>query len=698
MSENIKTCYEIKVILSNAFEGKTNMKIGRNAPCPCGSGKKYKKCCLNKAVTPPETLHYKRLSKVLDNIMPQLIDHGHAVYGEMASSAAMYEFFGWPEPDEFPDEETTTRAGLLFWPWFVFNWEYERMEDEDQILDGPEDTTIAEHFMDSKRIDLQSLEGKLIMAANRSPYSFLEIVTVQPGRSVQVRDVLTGAEVTVQEILGSEVMTAGDIIFGRVVEVDGVGMFLGMSANVLPPRVKPELIAFRRSLSRSRRRVTDEDLYEWDPEIREVFIKIDRTLHTLPELRNTDGDPMEFHKLIYDIESANLALEMLAPLCVTENIDAIKAAAEKDNSGNIRHAIFDWNRRENLMVKAMPNTVLGHIDIAGNKMTVAVNSAKRAETIRKTIEERLGAAATLRLDQISDLESMMKRADGAMPPENELMEHPEVQQLVEKMLRTHWNQWIDQEIPALGYKTPRQSARSADGREAVEALLLDAQKMATNDPDRSNLERELIADVRRRLRLDSPRRQRPAINDTTQLTERMAQIEDIITDFGNTRLNVTYTGFAQSLLHLIAGTDSLNIHRGRIEIWAAAIVYAIAQLNFLFSIETPNHLTPDELCSWFKVKKTTVSNKAAAIRTAMDLFYDDERFCAPHITRIFRFIEDENGFILPSTVSGPESGDMPAPLPLNPSSVKVEKSSDQANVPEKKEKKGSDRQLSLFGD
>ena len=23
------------------------MKIGRNAPCPCGSGKKYKKCCLS---------------------------------------------------------------------------------------------------------------------------------------------------------------------------------------------------------------------------------------------------------------------------------------------------------------------------------------------------------------------------------------------------------------------------------------------------------------------------------------------------------------------------------------------------------------------------------------------------------------------------------------------------------------------------
>ena len=28
------------------------MKIGRNAPCPCGSGKKYKKCCLSREGAP----------------------------------------------------------------------------------------------------------------------------------------------------------------------------------------------------------------------------------------------------------------------------------------------------------------------------------------------------------------------------------------------------------------------------------------------------------------------------------------------------------------------------------------------------------------------------------------------------------------------------------------------------------------------
>ena len=33
--------YELEVI-------STEPKIGRNDPCPCGSGKKYKKCYLNK--------------------------------------------------------------------------------------------------------------------------------------------------------------------------------------------------------------------------------------------------------------------------------------------------------------------------------------------------------------------------------------------------------------------------------------------------------------------------------------------------------------------------------------------------------------------------------------------------------------------------------------------------------------------------
>lgn len=39
---------------------KKKAKIGRNSPCPCGSGLKYKKCCLRKGKAPPQTFESTR--------------------------------------------------------------------------------------------------------------------------------------------------------------------------------------------------------------------------------------------------------------------------------------------------------------------------------------------------------------------------------------------------------------------------------------------------------------------------------------------------------------------------------------------------------------------------------------------------------------------------------------------------------------
>ena len=37
---------------ASAVPAQPHLKIGRNDPCPCGSGKKYKKCCLLKNESP----------------------------------------------------------------------------------------------------------------------------------------------------------------------------------------------------------------------------------------------------------------------------------------------------------------------------------------------------------------------------------------------------------------------------------------------------------------------------------------------------------------------------------------------------------------------------------------------------------------------------------------------------------------------
>lgn len=46
------------------------MKIGRNNTCPCGSGKKYKKCCLKKRekIFIGEDLFYKQIKPLYKNV------------------------------------------------------------------------------------------------------------------------------------------------------------------------------------------------------------------------------------------------------------------------------------------------------------------------------------------------------------------------------------------------------------------------------------------------------------------------------------------------------------------------------------------------------------------------------------------------------------------------------------------------------
>jgi SWIM/SEC-C metal-binding protein len=36
---------DLEILLNPQKTKITEEKVGRNAPCPCGSGKKYKKCC-----------------------------------------------------------------------------------------------------------------------------------------------------------------------------------------------------------------------------------------------------------------------------------------------------------------------------------------------------------------------------------------------------------------------------------------------------------------------------------------------------------------------------------------------------------------------------------------------------------------------------------------------------------------------------
>ncbi len=80
-----------------------------------------------------------------------------------------------------------------------------------------------------------------------------------------------------------------------------------------------------------------------------------------------------------------------------------------------------------------------------------------------------------------------------------LMQLPEVRQRFDEMLARHYSGWLDSKLPALGNRTPRESVRDPDGREAVARLIAQIERDgARQSPP---LDAGIVAMLRRELGL-----------------------------------------------------------------------------------------------------------------------------------------------------------------------------------------------------
>ena len=61
--------------------------IGRNDPCPCGSGKKYKKCCESKETISIEKVKTEELERVLQTFYDEYPERkDYAAFGDYAAN------------------------------------------------------------------------------------------------------------------------------------------------------------------------------------------------------------------------------------------------------------------------------------------------------------------------------------------------------------------------------------------------------------------------------------------------------------------------------------------------------------------------------------------------------------------------------------------------------------------------------------
>lgn len=195
------------------------------------------------------------------------------------------------------------------------------------------------------------------------------------------------------------------------------------------------------------------------------------------------------HKLIFEIESPDDIFEALHELCFNTSREELLDDAEIDKSGKITSIDFSWLKKGNKKHKTWDNTVWGHIKIDGKKMVVEVNSKERSDLFQKEIKKRMPTGWKLNSTLIESIESQLKEAKTsktkkiAMAKEQEeMMSNPEIRKHMEDMMKTHWDNWIMDSIPALGGLRPVDAVKTKDGREALDALLTQFERDADSRP------------------------------------------------------------------------------------------------------------------------------------------------------------------------------------------------------------------------
>ena len=84
-------------------------------------------------------------------------------------------------------------------------------------------------------------------------------------------------------------------------------------------------------------------------------------------------------------------------------------------------------------------------------------------------------------------------------------------------------------------------------------------------------------------------------------------------------LDDEYAQIARLLVARLARKRPSPLARGDVRIWAAGVLYAVGQINFLFDPTQTPHLTAKQLAERLGVVQTTMANKAGLINRTLDI-------------------------------------------------------------------------------
>ena len=381
--------------------------VGRNDRCPCGSGKKYKACHLGTESFPLED----RAPWLSDKVLRFARSRPHVMdtVGALADDIAG------------PDDQAS--YALASSPFVI---------DLALHEDG-----LFEEFLAARNAQLPDDEALTAAQWALTDRSVFEVE--RAGNStLDLLDVATGDRIHVTNTMASDRTTAGMLLVGRPVPVaDSYRAFSGFMP--LDRRYLDEMLAA----------IADRDAQG----IAEVLGRQFRPRR----VTNTEGHDMVLHTVRWQLDRE---LDLAA---VRESFERHGLESHDDPPAWV------LSRDTPSMPRA---TILNFsLDVDANVLTGEMNSLERADEARALIDDAFPGAQVLDVERRTLDELQSTRSDDDEPSAPLDPNDPEVREIMEAHMARMEEYWLDQEIPALGGRSPREAVEDPIGREEVRQLL-----------------------------------------------------------------------------------------------------------------------------------------------------------------------------------------------------------------------------------
>lgn len=146
------------------------------------------------------------------------------------------------------------------------------------------------------------------------------------------------------------------------------------------------------------------------------------------------------------------------------------------------------------------------------------------------------------------------------------------------------------------------------------------------------------------------------MKDKYIIVQKTQKLIEMTARFCNEYLDEDYKQLCEKLIQKMSRKRNVPFLSGRIEIWAAAIVYAIGNINFLFDRSFKPYVSADDICKYFDTSKSTSSQKSKIVRDMFKLGYWDKEFSTSQMMKSnpFSNLVMVNGLIVDKQFLPPE--------------------------------------------